>query len=295
MKNRTKEEIVRAIQQLYKYLKSRGASPKLHILDNEASKNLKHFITTNSTTYQLAPPNNHRTNVAKKCIQVYKNHFTAGICHIDPTCPIALWCRFIEQANITINLLRASRVNPKVSAWAYLNGHFDFNRTPLAPVGMKCIIYEDPKTRGTWDVHGKDAFYLGPALEHYRCYKVYVRDTKSERIGDTIEFFPAYAKMPAISSQDIVAHAAEQLSHALQHPHPATPYHQFGAKQIQALQQLAQIFCTMTDTTHDIILKPPSTRHFRGWKNNSPTLCMMKMTPPRNLRGCQHQTQTVHT
>eukprot|EP00957_Ditylum_brightwellii_P045863 3479172-Ditylum_brightwellii.AAC.1 len=58
--------------------------------------------------------------------------------------------------------------------------------------------------------------------------------------------------MPAISSQDIVAHAAEQLSHALQHSHPATPYHQFGAKQIQALQQLSQIFRTMTNTDHDI-------------------------------------------
>eukprot|EP00957_Ditylum_brightwellii_P185385 14116410-Ditylum_brightwellii.AAC.2 len=42
---------------------------------------------------------------------------------------------------------------------------------PLAPVDTKCIIYKDPKTRGTWDVHGRDAFYLGPALEHYHCYK----------------------------------------------------------------------------------------------------------------------------
>ena len=65
MKNRTKEEIVRAIQQLYKYLKSRGISPKLHILDNEASKKLKQCITTNNTKYQLAPPSNHRTNAAE--------------------------------------------------------------------------------------------------------------------------------------------------------------------------------------------------------------------------------------
>eukprot|EP00957_Ditylum_brightwellii_P130404 9947755-Ditylum_brightwellii.AAC.1 len=59
--------------------------------------------------------------------------------------------------------------------------------------------------------------------------------------------------MPAISSKDIVVHAAEQLSHALQHPYPATPYHQFGAKQMQALQQLAHIFCTMTNTNHELL------------------------------------------
>eukprot|EP00957_Ditylum_brightwellii_P196433 14966646-Ditylum_brightwellii.AAC.1 len=89
-----------------------------------------------------------------------------------------LYSRFIEQVNITINLLRASHVNPKVSAWAYLSKHFDFNRTPLAPVGTKCIIYDDPKSRGTWDVHGRDVFYLGLALEHYCGYRVYVKDTQ---------------------------------------------------------------------------------------------------------------------
>eukprot|EP00957_Ditylum_brightwellii_P092816 7067118-Ditylum_brightwellii.AAC.1 len=55
--------------------------------------------------------------------------------------------------------------------------------------------------------------------------------------------------MPTISSEDIVAHSAEQLSHALQHPYPATPYHNFGSEQIQALQQLDEIFKTMTTPT----------------------------------------------
>eukprot|EP00957_Ditylum_brightwellii_P049711 3770089-Ditylum_brightwellii.AAC.1 len=150
-----------------------------------------------------------------------------------------------------MNVLRALRVNPKVSTWAFLNGHFDFNCTSLVPVGLKCIIHKDSKKRGTWDVHSKDAIYIGPALEHYCCYKVYVPTIHTKQIGDTINVFPAYTKMPVISSQDIVAHAAEQPSHALQHAHPATPYHQFGAKQIQALQQLPEIFNTMTNTKNN--------------------------------------------
>lgn len=282
MKNRTKEEIVRAIKRLYEYLKQRGIQPKLHILDNEASKNLKHYITSNDTNYQIALPSNHCTNAAKKCIQVYKNHFMAGICHMDPTCPIALQCIFIPQANITINLIHASRINPKVSVWAFLNGHFVFNRTPLALVRTKCIISEDPKTRGTWDVHGKDAIFIGPALEHYCCYKVYVPTTHAERIGDSVEFFLAYTKMPAISSQDIVAHSAEQLSNALQHAHPATPYHQLGAKQIQALQQLAEIFKTMTNTGNNTYkeYEPPPKKvptHFK----------VKEMTPPLRVENSQ--------
>jgi len=35
--------------------------------------------------------------------------------------------RLLEQAFLTLNLLRASKVNPKLSAYAYLFGNFDFN------------------------------------------------------------------------------------------------------------------------------------------------------------------------
>eukprot|EP00957_Ditylum_brightwellii_P032372 2452561-Ditylum_brightwellii.AAC.1 len=72
MKKRSKEEIVQGIQKLYEYLKSRGVKLKLHILDNEASNNLKYFITSESTEYQLALPRNHCTNATEKCIQIYQ-------------------------------------------------------------------------------------------------------------------------------------------------------------------------------------------------------------------------------
>jgi hypothetical protein len=55
-----------------------------------------------------------------------------------------LRCRLIRQAEITLNLLRASRINPCLSAYAQISGAFDYNATLLVPPGIKCIIHEKP-------------------------------------------------------------------------------------------------------------------------------------------------------
>ena len=60
-----------------------------------------------------------------------------------------LWCRVLQQAELTLNLLRLSRLNPKLSAYAHLEGAFDFNRTPLVPPGVKILVYERPSQRGS--------------------------------------------------------------------------------------------------------------------------------------------------
>jgi hypothetical protein len=31
---------------------------------------------------------------------------------------------------------------------------FDWNKTPLAQLGTKSLIFDDPRTRGTWAPHG---------------------------------------------------------------------------------------------------------------------------------------------
>ena len=100
-----------------------------------------------------------------------------------------LWDKLLPQAEITLNLLRTSRTHPKISSYTHQNGPFDFNRTPLAPPGTKIILHEKPKQRQTWAPHGLEGWYLGPAMDHYRCYHVYVPSTRSTCIVDTIEFF----------------------------------------------------------------------------------------------------------
>ena len=131
----------------------------------------------------------HRRNLAERAIQTFKSHFIAMLCGCDPTFPLHLWCRLLPQAELTLNLIRTSRLNPKLSAYAQIHGQFDYNRTPIIPAGTRVIVFENAAQRGTYGAHGTDGWYLGPAMHHYRCYRCYINATGGERTPDTVEFF----------------------------------------------------------------------------------------------------------
>jgi len=73
-----------------------------------------------------------------------KNHFITGLTIIDSNFPLHLWCRFCPLADLTLNLLRQSRINPNLSAYAQIFGAFYFNAKPLVPPGTKAIIHDKP-------------------------------------------------------------------------------------------------------------------------------------------------------
>ena len=59
-----------------------------------------------------------------------------------------------------------------MSAWEFFQGPFDFNKTPLGPVGCRVLIHAKTTTRLSWDFRAKQGFYIGPALDSYRCFKL---------------------------------------------------------------------------------------------------------------------------
>jgi hypothetical protein len=96
--------------------------------------------------------------------------------------------RLLPQAVIKLNMLGTSRINTKLSAATHIYGQYDFNRAPIAPPGTKIIAHEPPNRRRTRAPHGQDRWYIGPALEHYRCYTVYITKTRGERVVETVDF-----------------------------------------------------------------------------------------------------------
>jgi hypothetical protein len=84
-----------------------------------------------------------------------------------------------------------------------------FKQNAFAPPhGTRIIAHEKPDQRASWDPHGLDGYYLGPALDHYRCYQVHITETKATRIVDTVEFSTAKLAMPSTSSKDLASIAA---------------------------------------------------------------------------------------
>jgi hypothetical protein len=133
-KIRGDKDMVHVFDLLVQSLIIRGLKPSLQRLENEASLALRNYLTKQGIDYQLAPPHIHRRNNAKRAIQTFKNHFISRLCSVDPNFPLKLWDKLLPQATITLNIFMKSRSNPRMSACAQLNGHFDFNRTPLAPL-----------------------------------------------------------------------------------------------------------------------------------------------------------------
>ncbi len=93
---------------------------------------------------QLVPPHNHCVNAAKHAISTFKEHFVAALVTVDMLCPLQLWDKFLPQVKLTLNLLCFSHCNPLISANHELYGPFDFNKTPLALLGMKTLIFNKP-------------------------------------------------------------------------------------------------------------------------------------------------------
>jgi hypothetical protein len=231
-----------SLSHIHQELTAKGFKPKLQTLDNEASAALKHFFTSNDVEYQLVPPHYHRRNAAERAIRTFKEHFVAGLSSVDPTFPLHLWDRLLLQAEITLNLLRTSRLHPQLSAAAHFYGLVDYNKTYFAPPGCNIIAHEKPGKRRAWAPHGQHGYSLGPAMHHYRFQNVYISATASECIMDTLEFFSHNSQMPQLSSTDRLIMAANNMSNALKNPHPEVPFLHIGDDTITALTTLDDIF-----------------------------------------------------
>jgi hypothetical protein len=161
IKDRTAPELLKAFQIMEQELVARGLKSKLMKLDNEASKLLETYLHQQDITFQLVPPYSHRRNSAERAIRSFKDHLIAGLCSTDKSFPMHLWDILLPQAVISLNMLR----------------------TP-------------PNRRSTWAPHGLDGWYLGPALEHYRCYAVYITKMRGNRIVEIVEVFQKKSHCP---------------------------------------------------------------------------------------------------
>ena len=186
---------------------------------------------------------------------------------MDPKCPLALWDLMLPQIDMQVNLLRQSNITPKISAYAHLHGQHDFNRQPLAPLGVEVHVYVPPENRHTWSVKTKKGFYVETSTEHYRYYKAYIPETGSIQGTETMFFKHKYITMPALTAADAVVQAARDLIEAMKGKLPP-PLAQPSTEQIKTL---ASIFT-------------PSTPSIEAQQQASPQEVNKQQTPANSPR-----------
>ena len=136
---------------------------------------------------------------------------------MDLNFPMHLWDRTIPQAELTLNLLCQSRLNPNLLAWEQIHGRYDFNSHPIAPPGIQVKAHARPDQRHTWGPHTFDAWYVGPTFEHYRCYTVWAIQSRQTRIVNQVMWFPT-RPFPRLDNLDLLKATIEDAIVLLKHP-----------------------------------------------------------------------------
>ena len=120
--------------------------------------------------------------------------------------------------------------------------------------GTKATVHSKPSNRHTRESHGLYGWYVSQAPEHYQCYKVYINNTRSDRIANTVDFLPTQVNIPETSSADQATYAALKLVNALRNTSPEAPFVTFGYAQLSILHQISELF----QTSEPVSLMPTS-------------------------------------
>ena len=196
MPNREADIIISCWKKCYNSLINNGVVTTHYIFDIKCSTEFKHALKNEQVTFELVSPNQHRHNDAERAIRTFKNYLLSGLATCNPDYPLQKWDQIIPQVELTLNSLRNSHLNPKLSAMAYLFGNLDLNNSPLLPQGIKMKPHAKPGKRITWAFHGEQGYYVGPAINHFRCITCYIPKAHIERIIDNAKFTPKQLPIP---------------------------------------------------------------------------------------------------
>jgi hypothetical protein len=96
---------------------------------------------------------------------------------------------------LALNVIHSFEYNNSISAYEGIHrANFDFKRHPIAPLGCKFLTWDAPENRGSWADHGIEGMYIGPALNYYRSFNIWVPSTSASRIAYTVWWFMAPIK-----------------------------------------------------------------------------------------------------
>lgn len=196
------ETIVKTVKEIFEETESQGHKPRLNVTDNQAARPLKAYLKLKECKWQFVKPHNHCVNTVKRAIQTFKNNLVSGFYCTDSKWLLKLWHQLSGQALITLNLCRISRKHPEKYAYHSFHGkHYNWNKNPMAPPGTRAVVYESPDNRTSWGPRGVDAWYCGPAMDHYRNMKCYVPETRAYRTSALFDLFPQHCQLPTLSEQ----------------------------------------------------------------------------------------------
>ena len=205
------ESMLAAYKHVYNKLEGLGHKPKLHILDNEYSKCIQNFLEKKGIRCYHVAPHNHRVNSTEPSVKTAKYHLIAALATLDRSFPIQLWSKMAKQIQDTLNMFRTSRLDVTKTSYQETEGVFDWNATPLAPLGTRGMVFIHPGNQNTFAPHCGTDYVVGHTPHHYCLLEFYIPATRGYRLSVTYRLYPQHCQMPTISEEDQTVEATADL------------------------------------------------------------------------------------
>ena len=100
-------------------------------------------------------------------------------------------------------------------AWEYFAGPFNYNVTPLGPLGFRVITHHKTLTQKSWEFRGLNGWSLGTSHENYRCQNYIACNTLAVRVADTVAIRHHTLTQPEVTDADRLQHGLSSLTNAL--------------------------------------------------------------------------------
>ena len=111
----------------------------------------------------------------------------------------------------------------------------------MAPPGTRVVIHETPAQRATFAPHGIEGWYVGPSLEHYRCYKCYLPSHTSCRDALTVDWFPHRIPFPKVDTDTYLRQTAEDMLTLFKSKDNPIPNLSYGSALTNAYVKIAKL------------------------------------------------------
>jgi hypothetical protein len=121
--------------------------------------------------------------------------------------------------------------------------------------GIKVLAHKKAAQRESWSTHAFVAWYIGPALNHYRCYTVWATKTRQERIVNQLMWFPP-KPFPRLTSEDLLRATIEDFENNPTEPPSETSVGNMEQIQRGELIQLSKILHHQTPTSRKSLYIP---------------------------------------
>ena len=138
--------------------------------------------------------------------------------------------------------MRQSIINPNKSAYEQVHGKFNFNITPLAPLGSKTTVHRKPNQRTSWEIHGATGYYVGPAMSHYRSLTFYLPRSGGECISDTAAIYSTMTTVPVWTAEDALIQTVLRLTQTIRASPISDPFNALLEAQKSTLKKISEIF-----------------------------------------------------